>query len=278
MKTIPLPSCAIPIAVSCLAAMLATSHAARAETSAWADNEGGRMRLVALAADGDGHIRAGLQIEPKPGWITYWREPGNAGIPPQVTVSTPGVKLDTMLYPVPKHIVTEAVDEVAYDSMVTLPLRLTATDAKPAKLEVDAFIGICKDICIPFQAKLSLDFLSPPQSRPEEKAILDAAEARLPMEPSSDFEVTAHALSPDMKELSLEITLPEAGETAPQVIVAGPSGYAFTKRKTSKRDGTSFSTTIAVGKLPRNYDVKGKTWSALVIDGDRAIETPLVFE
>ncbi len=258
--------------------MLATSHAARAETSAWADNEGGRMRLVALAADGDGHIRAGLQIEPKPGWITYWREPGNAGIPPQVTVSTPGVKLDTMLYPVPKHIVTEAVDEVAYDSMVTLPLRLTATDAKPAKLEVEAFIGICKDICIPFQAKLSLDFLSPPQSRPEEKAILDAAEARLPMEPSSDFEVTAHALSPDMKELSLEITLPEAGETAPQVIVAGPSGYAFTKRKTSKRDGTSFSTTIAVGKLPRNYDVKGKTWSALVIDGDRAIETPLVFE
>ena len=38
------------------------------------------MRIVALPPDASGHIRAGLQIEPKPGWITYWREPGESGI------------------------------------------------------------------------------------------------------------------------------------------------------------------------------------------------------
>jgi DsbC/DsbD-like thiol-disulfide interchange protein len=62
------------------------------------------------------------------------------------------------------------------------------------------------------------------------------------------------------------------------VIVAGPSGYVFAKRLMSKRDGTTLTTTIAIGKLPKNYDIHGKSWSALIIDGSRAIEAPLVFE
>src|SRR3546814_19049068 len=68
---------------------------AQAETTPWATNEGGRMRLVALPPDADGTVRGALQIEPKPGWITYWREPGDAGIPPHVTLSKPaGVTLE----------------------------------------------------------------------------------------------------------------------------------------------------------------------------------------
>ncbi len=81
-----------------------------------------------------------------------------------------------------------------------------------------------------------------------------------------------------MKELSLNITLPESGESAPEVIVAGPSGHVFTRQMATHRDGTSFATTLSVGKLPKGYDVHGKTWSALIIDGTRAMEAPLAFE
>lgn len=234
------------------------------------------MRLIALPPDVDGKMRAGLQIEPKPGWITYWREPGNSGIPPQITVSSANVSLDHVSYPIPKHIVTEKVNEVAYDAPVTLPIQLTAKDIAVGNLDASAFIGICKDICIPFQAEFSLTMDA--QTNPEETAILDAAEAALPESPSSDFSVTGHELSVDLRELSLQITLPDAGETAPQVIVTGPNGYVFTRQLTSMRDGTSFAATISIGKLPKNYDVRGKTWSALVIDGARAIEAPLAFE
>src|SRR3546814_18929127 len=74
---------------------------AQAETTPWATNEGGRMRLVALPPDADGTVRGALQIEPKPGWITYWREPGDAGIPPHVTFSEQaGVTLEQISYPV----------------------------------------------------------------------------------------------------------------------------------------------------------------------------------
>lgn len=252
---------------------------ARAEMSAWADNEGGRMRLIALPPDANGKIRAGLQIEPKPGWITYWREPGKSGIPPQITFPPEtGITLDRMDYPVPKHISDGTVDDVGYYTPVTFPLQLSAKNGAAGEIRADAFIGICKDICVPFKAQFAINLSPVAQSRPQEEMILASAEEKLPEAPSSTFEVTKHLLSEDMKELTLEITLPESGETTPEVIVAGPSGYVFTRQLRSKRDGTALTTTLAILKLPKNYDVRGKTWSALVIDGKRAIESPLAFE
>lgn len=263
-----------------LAATVAPFCSARAEMSAWAEAEGGRMRLVALAPDAGGKIRAGLQIEPKPGWITYWREPGNSGIPPQVTIApASGVTLETIAYPVPKHFFKGAIEDIAYDAPVTLPLSLTAAGKDPVAIDATVFIGICRDICIPFQANLAVTLGPTIQSHPQEEAILAAADAALPKPPSADFKVTAHAMSPDRKTLSLTLTLPGGGSGGvPDIIVTGPSGYAYTKQIDGKRDGATFKTDIAIGKLPKDYDLSGKRWSVLVIDGGKAMETTLAFD
>ncbi|MBY3462609.1 cytochrome C biogenesis protein [Rhizobium laguerreae] len=267
------------IAVVSVVTALVPFYSAHAEMSAWAENEGGRMRLVALAPDTAGKIRAALQIEPKPGWITYWKEPGNSGIPPQITIAAgSGVSLDAIAYPVPKHFFKGAIEDIAYDAPVTLPLSLTAAGKGPVTIDAAAFIGICKDICIPFQANLQLKLGPAIQSHPEEEAILQAADASLPKPPSEDFEVTAHAMSPDRKTLSLDLVLPGEGKTAPDIIVTGPSGYAFTKQIGGKRDGRTFKVDISIGNLPKDYDISGKQWSVLVIDGERAMETTLAFQ
>jgi DsbC/DsbD-like thiol-disulfide interchange protein len=161
---------------------------------------------------------------------------------------------------------------------VTLPLSLTASKAGLVVLDATAFIGICKDICIPFQAQLSLKFGAAAQSRPQEEMILQSAAARLPEAPSADFEVVAHIMSPDLKQLSLKITLPEAGSGTPDIVVTGPSGYAFTKQMNVARSGKAYSTDIAIGKLPKNYDTSGKQWRVLIIDGARAMESTLAFD
>ncbi|MBY3193433.1 protein-disulfide reductase DsbD domain-containing protein, partial [Rhizobium laguerreae] len=200
------------IAVVSVVTALVPFYSAHAEMSAWAENEGGRMRLVALAPDAGGKIRAALQIEPKPGWITYWKEPGNSGIPPQITIAAEsGVTLDAIAYPVPKHFFNGAIEDIAYDAPVTLPLSLTAAGKGPVTIDAAAFIGICKDICIPFQASFELKLGPAIQSHPQEEAILQAADARLPKPPSQDFDVTAHAMSPDRKTLSLDLVLPGGG-------------------------------------------------------------------
>ncbi|MBY5881812.1 protein-disulfide reductase DsbD domain-containing protein [Rhizobium ruizarguesonis] len=271
------------IAAVSMAAALVPFSTIHAEMSAWADNDGGRMRLVALAPDAAGKIRAALQIEPKPGWITYWKEPGNSGIPPQITITAEsGVTLDAIAYPVPKHFFNGGIEDIAYDAPVTLPLSLTAAGKGPVAIDASAFIGICKDICIPFQANFQLKLGPAMQSHPEEEAILQAADASLPKPPSVDFGVTAHAMSPDRKTLSLTLALPGGGpgegRAAPDIIVTGPSGYAFTKQIGGKRDGAAFKVDVPIGKLPKDYDISGKQWNVLVIDGEKAMETTLAFE
>ncbi|MGZ2450493.1 DsbC/DsbD-like thiol-disulfide interchange protein [Rhizobium ruizarguesonis] len=266
-----------------MAAALVPFSTIHAEMSAWAENDGGRMRLVALAPDAAGKIRAALQIEPKPGWITYWKEPGNSGIPPQITITPEsGVSLDAIAYPVPKHFFKGGIEDIAYDAPVTLPLSLTAAGKGPVAIDASAFIGICKDICIPFQANFQLKLGPAMQSHPEEEAILQAADASLPKPPSVDFGVTAHAMSPDRKTLSLTLALPGGGpgegKAAPDIIVTGPSGYAFTKQIGGKRDGAAFKVDVPIGKLPKDYDISGKQWNVLVIDGEKAMETTLAFE
>lgn len=279
MKIISLSPRGFLIAAISAAAALAPLYSAHAEMSAWVENEGGRMRLVALPADANGRIRAALQIEPKPGWITYWREPGNSGIPPQITIAPgSGVMLDDIAYPVPKHFFNGTVEDIAYDAPVTLPLSLTTAAKGPVEIDASAFIGICKDICIPFQANLVLKLGPAIQSHPQEEAILQAADATLPKPPSADFDVTSHTMSDDMKTLSLTLALPDEGVGTPDIIVTGPSGHAFTKQIGGKREGTAFETDISIGKLPKNYDIRSQRWGVLVIDGKRAMETTLTFE
>lgn len=267
----------MPIGV--LAAIILACSPVHAATSDWAANQGGRMRLVALAPDAQGHIRAALQIEPAPGWITYWREPGESGIPPQVSPAPDsGIALTKIGFPVPKPITVGTIQEIGYDAPVTLPLDFRVEGKQPVELELTAFIGLCKDICIPFQAALSLPLSAVGQSTPHEQALLDAADASLPQAPAPDFAVESHGLSADAKTLSLRLTLPEASGDAPLIYVSGPAGYVFFKQAKGKRDGKTFTTDIAIGKLPKNYDIKGKSWGILVIDGEHAMETRLAFE
>ena len=81
------------------------------------------MRLVVLPADAHGQRAGALQIEPSPGWITYWREPGDAGIPPSITLAPDGgYTLTEIAYPVPKLIDSGDLHDIGYDGPVTLPL------------------------------------------------------------------------------------------------------------------------------------------------------------
>ncbi len=251
---------------------------AAAAMSRWAESEGGRMRIVALPPDASGHIRAGLQIEPKPGWITYWREPGESGIPPQVAALPGGnVSLKAIAYPVPKHITAGPANDFGYDGPVTLPLSFAVAEhGKAAQIDAQAFIGVCKNICIPFQATFSLPVTGKGGSHAEEITILDAAAARLPEQPGADFSVAAFALTPDLGRLQVQLKLPGGAHDA-DIIVTGPAGYVFTRQDKARPVEGGLSTEIVLPQLPRNYAPRGKQWRILVKSGARAMETVLAF-
>jgi DsbC/DsbD-like thiol-disulfide interchange protein len=253
---------------------------ARAEITSWATNEGGRMRIVAMPPEPDGKIRGALQIEPKPGWITYWKEPGDAGIPPQIVFSKNGeVSLDRVSFPIPKRIDNGNLRDIGYDQPVAFPFELTAREpGKPVSLSASAFVGLCRNICIPFQAEFSLA-LPPVKGTPVEEAmILNSALAQLPEAPSDTFAVTQYVMAQGGHVLRLTLRLPEDAGEAPQVIVTGPEGHILFDGVNGRRDGDIYTLDMPIGKIPKGYDIKGKRWGILAIAGKRAMETSLAFD
>jgi DsbC/DsbD-like thiol-disulfide interchange protein len=115
-------------------------------------------RLLAAGAPSGGVYRAGVEIDLEPKTITYWRQPGDAGSPPQFDFSrSENVASVEVLYPAPKRIV-EAESEVAgYDTRVIFPLRVTPRNpAAPVSLRLFLDYAACGNICLPAKAQLSL--------------------------------------------------------------------------------------------------------------------------
>jgi DsbC/DsbD-like thiol-disulfide interchange protein len=100
---------------------------------------------------------AGLYVTLGDGWHTYWRVPGEAGIPPQIKVEGPDVTSCEVLYPLPQRIVDASGESIGYQSSVMFPLRISTHKTAGVEASVSAFFGVCQDICKPakFEAMLS---------------------------------------------------------------------------------------------------------------------------
>lgn len=99
---------------------------------------------------------AGFRIVMDKGWKTYWRNPGQAGIPPHIEIT--GVNLDsfTIDFPLPKRIVEESGEALGYHDEVVFPINLKPLDVtKPIAAHFSSFFGICAVVCTP--AKFEAD-------------------------------------------------------------------------------------------------------------------------
>ena len=98
----------------------------------------------------DGSRLIGLAISLSPGWKTYWRSPGEAGVPPQFDFSASGNLASAEVYwPRPGLFESFGMTTVGYEGGVVLPVRLLPEDAEDAiSLAVSLTLGVCKNICV----------------------------------------------------------------------------------------------------------------------------------
>lgn len=111
----------------------------------------------------DGTHMAGLQISLAPGWKTYWRVPGDGGIPPRFAWDG-SENLDGVAFhwPVPDVHHINSLRSIGYEGVVVVPLEITLDDASAtARLAGQVQIGVCEEICVPvtlpFEATLAPD-------------------------------------------------------------------------------------------------------------------------
>ena len=166
------------------AALVCVPALARAQdTSAWDVETHAAARLIAGAAQksaGTRWLRAGVEIRLDRGWKTFWRYPGDSGVPPTLDFAgSENVKSVTVLWPAPERIDDgSGGHSIGYERDVVLPLRILANDAtQPASLHVKVGYAVCGNLCIPAEADLKLRLSG--EAGTEELALV-AAEARVP--------------------------------------------------------------------------------------------------
>lgn len=223
-----------------LAASVAISVApalpAHASSSDWFESEGGSVRLVTSGEpDARGAIQGVLQIMLKPGWKTYWRDPGSSGVPPQVDISaSTNISKASLSFPAPKWHDDGYGAWAGYAQSVSFPIVFTlASPGIAAKIDANVFLGMCDTICIPVQAKLTLDPAADPDNA-DDAALVKAALAALPGAPRPDF--GAKLLPGDHETLAVETTAP-GDPAAVEFFVAGESDFMFGTPTHSQSDG-----------------------------------------
>ena len=193
--------------------------AAFAASTAWIEEDGARIRLVAgePAADAP-EIRAALVVELKPGWKTYWRDPGDAGVPPQFDLTGgKNVHFSAMQYPAPERFDEGAAKSIGYKAPVSFPLTLSLqTSGSPSVIKATAFLGICDEICVPVQVEFSLD-VPVAMGSTADQALVQAAFDALPKAASSGFGLSS--LSYQDKALEIEVLAPPSS-TPPELFIA----------------------------------------------------------
>ena len=211
-----------------------------ASSSDWFETEGARVRLVTTGKSAaDGTLRGILDIELKPGWKTYWRDPGDAGVPPTLDVSAnPNIVSAELDFPAPQRHDEGDFQWAGYDYPVALPVTFTLKDpAGPATIDADVFLGVCETICVPVQAKLALDPASDPDN-PDDAAAVAAAFSNIPPVATPEFGVKQAGKAGEAKVI-LEAVVPGKPESA-ELYLAGEDGYVFTTPVREQRDGKTF--------------------------------------
>src|SRR5436190_21090481 len=168
-------------AAACLFLLGVRAAPAADDVSRWDGDARSAARLIAgLQTAAGAPMRAGIEIRLKPGWHTYWRYPGDAGVPPQFDFkASQNVKQVEVLWPAPERLAeVGGLTVIGYAHDLILPLRIVPQDrAKAVVLRVKLDYAVCEKLCVPAAAKSELALRGGPASQ---DAALAAAEARVP--------------------------------------------------------------------------------------------------
>src|SRR6187397_3063501 len=150
------------LGAAALCVACATSEVHAEDASPWQHDAHSAVRLLAGSRSG-AVLLGGVAIQLQPGWKTYWRTPGDSGVPPRFDFSkSDNVEAVTVLWPAPRKFDDGAGGTaLGYKQQVVLPLRIVAKNAdKPVTLRAEINYAVCEKLCIPVDAKAELAFTS----------------------------------------------------------------------------------------------------------------------
>lgn len=269
----------VPIrAALCLAAAVSVACMAievRAEdASPWQRDTHSAVRLLAGSRSGP-VLLGGIAIQLQPGWKTYWRTPGDSGVPPRYDFSkSENVEAVTVLWPAPSKFDDGAGGTaLGYKQQVVLPLRIVAKNAdKPVMLRAQISYAVCDKLCIPVEANAELSFASVAST--EDGALSDALNAvPKPANVGDPNPLTIRDVKREGKtNVVVDVTAPDARDVS--LFVEGPTpDWALPVPKLVDQSTPGVKRFVfELDGLPPGVSPEGAALKLTLVGGDRAYE------
>ncbi|WP_171122680.1 MULTISPECIES: protein-disulfide reductase DsbD domain-containing protein [unclassified Ruegeria] len=190
-----------------------------------------------------------MRLTLQEGWKTYWRAPGDAGIPPQFNWSgSENVGDISFTWPAPSVFDQNGLKSIGYQDQLVLPVEITPKNAaKPVRLRGTMDLGVCKDVCIPEQLGFDHTLNADAGRNP-------AIAAALAQRPFSAKEArvahTSCRLTPTSDGIQIEarVTMPSAGGREIAVIEPGNSMLWASPPETERQGDTLVATSEVISE------------------------------
>lgn len=181
-------------------------------SSSWDGDARAAVRLIAGNRQAGGPLRAGVEVRLADGWKTYWRYPGDSGVPPVFDFSkSENIKSVSVLWPAPHRFDYEGGASIGYTGDVMFPVHVVPADPRrPATLRLALAYAVCDKLCIPARGQAELVLASAPS--PYDLKLAEA-EALTP-KPAAIGDKT-----PDRAPLGIASVRRESGQPHPRIVV-----------------------------------------------------------
>ena len=218
-------------------------------------------------------VLVGVRMVMRAGWHTYWRVPGDSGLAPTFDWSaSKNVAALELLWPVPTRFDAEGDTTFGYENEVIWPVRVRPADPlKPLVLDLKFSYGICKNICVPNEAHLSLTLL-PQSAGIDESAAraINASLARVPVAPTPPVAVAAQLTGNELR-----VVLSGASQV-PVIIPQAPRGVWFGPPEVSRKGAdVIYKMPVEIGK---GHALKGSTVTMVFASSKTGIEAKVKIE
>ncbi|WP_282891586.1 protein-disulfide reductase DsbD domain-containing protein [Xanthobacter autotrophicus] len=262
------------LAALILSGLCAGAPAARAESLAKVP--GAEVELIAGAVSA-AQADAGIEVRLAPGWKTYWRYPGDSGVPPALSFegsqNVAGVEME---WPAPRRFADGGGgSSIGYKGAVLFPLKVRLADpGKPARLQVAFDFAVCEALCMPAKVDLALVIDA---AGGADAARIVAARGSVPVPqalgagdvPSVRAVALDTAATPARLVIDVKASSPKA-----DLFAEGPDAHWALPlpQKTALPDGAA-RFVVPLDGVPSGIDPAGAALTLTLVDGSRAVTT-----
>ena len=258
----------------CAALVSASALATAADTPAREFSSPYTSLRLMNAGKQSGVWHSGVYITMQKGWKTYWRVPGDGGVPPSFDWSeSENVAATTVMMPLPHRFTDENGEGIGYKTEVVFPVDVKPQDpSRPARLDLKIFYAVCNDICVPVQAQVQVNIDASTVSASDQFR-LRVARATVPVEADADRLAITSLKQVDVEgKFALEVSL--KGIRSPEdtdIFVEAAGNSYFRKPELVSRSGDTGTWRIAVDSYGDTVSLAGKTVRLTIADGDTGL-------